>query len=103
LATPPHFRPMHLAAAVERGCHVFMEKPVAVDPVGIRSVLASGEVAAAKGLAIVAGTQRRHEKSYLEAMRRIQDGAIGRIVAARCSWNQGGLWMHHRKPEWSDM
>ena len=61
LATSPHFRPMHLKAAVEAGKHVFMEKPVAVDPVGIRSVLASSELAKQKGLAIVAGTQRRHD------------------------------------------
>jgi predicted dehydrogenase len=103
LATPPHFRPIHLAAAVAAGKHVFAEKPVAVDPVGIRTVLAAGDAARAKGLSIVAGTQRRHERSYVEAMRRVHDGAIGRIVAARCSWNQGGLWVHPRAPEWSDM
>jgi len=103
LATPPHFRPMHLAAAVEAGKHVFIEKPVAVDPTGIRSVLASAELADKKGLCVVAGTQRRHERSYLAAMERIRGGSIGRIVSARCSWNQGGLWMNERKPEWSDM
>jgi myo-inositol 2-dehydrogenase/D-chiro-inositol 1-dehydrogenase len=62
LATPPHFRPQHLAAAVDAGKHVFMEKPVAVDAAGCRSVMASGEKARQKGLSIVAGTQRRHEK-----------------------------------------
>ncbi len=103
LATPPHFRPMHLAAAVERGCHVFMEKPVATDPAGVRSVLASARVAQEKKLSIVTGTQRRHERCYLEAMKRLQDGAIGRVVSARCYWNQGGLWMHKRQPAWSDM
>lgn len=103
LATPPHFRPIHLNAAVERGKHAFIEKPVAVDPVGVRSVIASGETAAEKGLSIVAGTQRRHEKCYLEAMQRIRDGAIGRIVSASCYWMQGGLWMNPRKPEWTDM
>jgi predicted dehydrogenase len=103
LATPPHFRPMHLAEAVAHGKHVFMEKPVAVDPAGIRSVLASAEVAKQKRLAIVAGTQRRHETSYLETMLRVADGAIGRIISASCYWNQGGLWMNPRKAEWSDM
>ena len=39
LCTPPHFRPMHLKAAVEAGKHVFAEKPVAVDAPGVRSVL----------------------------------------------------------------
>ncbi|MCC6661061.1 MAG: Gfo/Idh/MocA family oxidoreductase [Phycisphaerales bacterium] len=103
LATPPHFRPIHLAAAVDAGKHVFAEKPVAVDPAGVRAVIASGEAAKSKGLSIVAGTQRRHERSYTEAMQRVHDGAIGRVVAARCSWNQGGLWMHERAPEWTDM
>src|SRR5512144_2911361 len=79
-AAPPGFRPIHLRAIVEAGKHVFMEKPVAVDPVGVRSVIASSELAAKKGLAIVAGTQRRHQTSYLELMRRIHEGAIGEIV-----------------------
>lgn len=90
LACPPHFRPRHLAAAVEAGKHVFMEKPVAVDPVGIRSVLASSEQAERKGLAIVAGTQRRHHAGYLELMNRIHNGDIGEIVAAQGYWNDGG-------------
>ncbi len=103
LASPPHFRPMHLAAAVGAGCHVFTEKPVAVDGPGVRSVFESHEVAESKGLCIVAGTQRRYETSYLQAMARIKAGAIGRIVSASCYWNQGGLWVHERRPEWSDM
>lgn len=103
LATPPGFRPAHLAAAVDKGCHVFMEKPVAVDAIGVRSVIDSARKAQDKKLSIVSGTQRRHEKSYLEAMKRVQDGDIGKIVSARCYWNQGGLWMHARRPEWSDM
>ncbi|MFO0833082.1 MAG: Gfo/Idh/MocA family oxidoreductase [Phycisphaerales bacterium] len=103
LATAPHFRPIHLAEAVANGRHVFMEKPCGVDPSGIRSVLASADVADQKKLCIVAGTQRRHESCYLEAMKRVHAGDLGRIVTARCYWNQGGLWMHPRQPEWSDM
>jgi predicted dehydrogenase len=80
-----------------------MEKPVAVDPPGVRSVLASSELAQGKGLAIVAGTQRRHERSYHEAMEQVRSGAIGRIVSANCSWNMGGLWVKERQPQWSDM
>ena len=102
-ATPPAFRPIHLAAAIEAGKHVFMEKPVAVDPAGIRSVLASAEAAKANNLAIVSGTQRRHEAPYVEAMKRIHDGAIGEVVAAQVFWNQGGLWNREREPGWTDM
>jgi myo-inositol 2-dehydrogenase / D-chiro-inositol 1-dehydrogenase len=103
IATPPAFRPQHVAAAVAAGKHIFMEKPVAVDPAGVRSVIASSELAAKKGLAIVAGTQRRHQAGYLETIARIRDGAIGHVVSGQVYWNQGGLWMHPRKPEWSDM
>ncbi|HNT32013.1 MAG TPA: Gfo/Idh/MocA family oxidoreductase [Candidatus Aminicenantes bacterium] len=102
-AAPPGFRPIHLKAAVEAGKHVFMEKPVAVDPAGVRSVIASSEAAAAKGLAVVAGTQRRHQKSYLELMRRIRDGQIGEIVGAQCYWNQGDLWVKLPEPGMSEM
>lgn len=107
LATPPHFRPIHLKAAIEAGKHVFMEKPVAVDPVGIRSVLASSELAKTKGLAIVAGTQRRHDPKYIEVMKRVHDGDIGALVAGQCYWVQGWVrqWGFYteRKPSWSDM
>ncbi len=103
LATPPHFRPEHLAAAVEAGKHVFMEKPVAVDPVGVRWVIESSEAAAQKGLAIVAGTQRRHQEHYLEVMKRIHNGDIGELVSGQCYWNQDGLWVKKKRPEWSDM
>jgi predicted dehydrogenase len=103
LATPPGFRPQHLKAAVAAGKHIFTEKPVAVDGPGIRSCLAAYEEAKAKGLYIGAGTQRHHQTGYLETLKQIHDGAIGQIVAARCYWNQGGIWKKDRQPGWSDM
>jgi predicted dehydrogenase len=103
LATPPHFRPAHFEAAVAAGRHVFFEKPVAVDGPGVRSVLAATEEAEQKNLAVVCGLQRHHQSGYLETMKRVHAGVIGDIVAARCYWNMGGLWMNERKPEWSDM
>ncbi len=103
LATPPGFRPVHLKAAIEAGKHVFMEKPVAVDGPGIKSVFDSADLAEKKGLAIVTGTQRRHDLAYTEAMKRIHDGQMGDVVACYAYWNQGGLWMHPRQPSWSDM
>lgn len=102
LATPPGFRPAHFAAAVDAGKHVFMEKPVAVDPVGARAVIDAARRAEARKLNVVAGTQRRHEACYIQAMNRILDGDIGDVVSASVFWNQGGLWMHRRKPDWSD-
>lgn len=103
LATPPHFRPQHFAAAVAAGKHVFMEKPVAVDPMGIKLVIETAGQAKTKNLCVVTGTQRRHQKQYVEIYRRVAGGAIGDIVAARCYWNQGQLWYKDRQPKWSDM
>lgn len=103
LATPPGFRPDHLTAAVDAGLHVFMEKPVAVDPVGVRKVIAAAKKAKAQSTGIVAGTQRRHQASYIETMKRIHDGAIGELVGGQCYWNQGGLWFKEHKPEWTDL
>jgi len=102
LATPPGFRPVHLAAAIAAGKHVFTEKPVAVDPAGVRSVMATADAARAKNLAIVAGTQRRHDPGYREVMKRIHDRAIGDLVGGQVYWNQGGLWKADRQPSWSD-
>jgi len=103
LATPPGFRPIHFEAAIQAGKHVFTEKPVAVDPVGIRKFMAAGELAKQKGLAVVAGTQRRHDPGYQELIKRVQDGQIGEIISARAYWNGGELWKYERKPGWSDM
>jgi predicted dehydrogenase len=103
MAAPPGFRPIHLKAVVEGGKHVFMEKPVAVDPVGIRSVIASSALAQQKGLSIVAGTQRRHQARYLELMKRIKAGAIGDLVGGQCYWNMGDLWVKKREAGMSDM
>ncbi|HBL74451.1 MAG: hypothetical protein A2W90_20220 [Bacteroidetes bacterium GWF2_42_66] len=104
LATPPKFRPEHLDAAVKARKHVFMEKPVAVDPVGARSVLASGKMAESLGLVLVAGTQRRHERSYIELLKQVkQNDAIGEIISANAYWNGGKLWHRNPTAEWSEM
>jgi myo-inositol 2-dehydrogenase / D-chiro-inositol 1-dehydrogenase len=103
LATPPGFRPSHLQAAVAAGKHIFTEKPVGTDAPGIGKVLAAYEEAEKKNLCIVAGTQRRHQAGYIETIKRVHDGAIGDIVAARCYWNQGRLWVHPRQSAWNDL
>jgi predicted dehydrogenase len=103
LATPPHFRPQHFKAAIAAGKHVFFEKPVAVDGAGVRTVLEVTEIARKQNLAVGCGLQRHHQFGYLDTLKRVHDGAIGEIVAARAYWNQGGLWMNARKAEWSDM
>ena len=103
LATPPHFRPEHFAAAVEARKNVFMEKPVAVDPVGARSVIASSKKAEALGLVVGTGTQRRHQRDYVATFKKIYEGAIGEVVSANCYWNMNQLWYRTHKKEWSEM
>lgn len=101
--TPPHFRPEHFAAAVAAGKHSFLEKPVAVDPVGVRSVLATAEQAAAKGLSVMTGTQLRRMRPRVETRNRVIDGMIGDVLAVRTFRNQGALWYRLRQDGWSDM
>ena len=103
LAQPPGFRPPHFAAAVEAGKHIFFEKPVAVDPVGVRKVIEFGERAKEKKLGIIPGTQTRHTPRAKETVQRIHDGQIGEIVSGRIMFNTGYLWEYPRRDGMSDM
>jgi predicted dehydrogenase len=105
LATPPHFRPAHVMAAVKAGKHVFAEKPGAVDPVGVRLLIEAGELAKQKGISIVVGTQQRRLPQYLEIMKRIRNGEMGEIVGGQAYWlwNNANWHFEKRHAEWSDM
>lgn len=103
LATPPGFRPEHFRYAVEKGKHSFLEKPILVDPAGYRTVIAASKQADAKKLCVVTGTQRRHQRSYVESFKQIQAGVIGEITGGNVYWNQSMLWYRERNKEWSDM
>ncbi|MCF7848628.1 MAG: Gfo/Idh/MocA family oxidoreductase [Kiritimatiellales bacterium] len=89
ITSPVTFHPLHLEATINAGKNAFMEKPAAVDPVGARRVIAAGELARQKGLAVGVGTQRRHQATYLNNHRQVADGAIGRIVSGRIWWLGG--------------
>lgn len=103
LATPPGFRPIHFEEAINQGKHVFMEKPVATDPAGIKKVLDAAAVAKSKKLNVVVGLQRHYQNSYRELYKRCQDGMIGDIISMQVWWNQGALWVKPRKPEYTEM
>ena len=103
LATPPAFRPVHFQYATQKGKHSFMEKPIAVDAKGYRTIMASAKQAQAKNLSVVTGTQRHHERRYVEANKQIQAGLIGEITGGNVYWNQSMLWYRNRQKEWSDM
>ena len=103
LVTPPVFRPIHFKAAVAAGKHVFMEKPLAVDPVGARSILATAKQAEAQGLCVITGTQRHHQRIYTEAYKQVQSGLIGEIVGGNIYRNQSQLWFKSKEKNWTDM
>jgi myo-inositol 2-dehydrogenase/D-chiro-inositol 1-dehydrogenase len=103
LATPPYFRPEHLAAAVAARKNIFSEKPVCVDPVGARSVMATALKAKEMDLTIVTGTQRRHQRDYVATRQQVLGGAIGEIVGANAYWNQSKLWHIDYNKDWTEM
>lgn len=103
VATPPVFRPSHFQYATEKGVHSFLEKPIAVDAKGYRQIMATAKQAEAKGLSVVTGTQRHHQRPYVESFKRIQEGMIGEITGGNVYWNQGMLWYRERQQGWSDM
>ena len=90
LATPPGFRPIHFKAAIEANKHVFMEKPVATDGPGVRSVLESAAMAKSRNLNVVVGLQRRYQNIYTEWVDRIHAGMIGDVILGRVYWNDAG-------------
>lgn len=103
LATTPHFRPLHMRAAVEAGKHLFVEKPVAIDAPGVRSVLESARIAREKKLNVVSGLCYRYMTEKKAVIERVHAGDIGEIVAMQTTYNTGSLWHRGRKPEWTDM
>lgn len=103
LTAPPHFRPMHLKYAVEQGKHSFVEKPIAVDALGVKDVMETCAKAKEKKLSLVSGLCWRYDPGVQATIQQIQDGVIGDIVSIESSYNTGTLWHRGDKPEWSRM
>jgi predicted dehydrogenase len=103
LCGPPGFRPRQFEAAVKAGKHVFMEKPVATDAPGIRKIMAANAEAKKKGLAVAVGHHLRHEIKHKEAVPRIQDGILGKILFLRIYFNSSGVWNRPRQPGQTEM
>ena len=101
LTTPPGFRPIHFEEAVKQGKHIFMEKPVATDPEGIKRVLVAAEEAKTKKLNVVVGLQRHYQNSYRELFKR--KDMIGDITSAQAWWNNDGVWVKPRKEGQTEM
>jgi predicted dehydrogenase len=104
LGTPPGYRPTHFEAAIDAGKHVFCEKPIATDPVGVRRFMAAAKKAEQLKLTVVSGAQRHAASEYIETVQKIQDGAIGEVVALYSQYLSGPVWHEKdRQPQWGDM
>ena len=103
LTTPPGFRPKHFEYAVSQGKHVFMEKPLATSPEGVRTVLEAAKIAKANKLNVVVGLQRHYQRNYRETYKLLQQGEIGKIVSGQVYWDSSGVWVNPRKPDQTEM
>jgi myo-inositol 2-dehydrogenase / D-chiro-inositol 1-dehydrogenase len=103
LATPPGFRPMQIERAIEKGVHVFAEKPVAVDAPGIRRVEAACKLAKQKGLSVVSGLCYRYHAGRRAIVQKLQDGAVGEILTMQGNYMTGELWFRNVEPQWNDL
>lgn len=105
LATPPGFRPIHFEAAVEAKKHIFCEKPFGTDPVGVRRFMDAAKKSEQLKLTVVSGAQRRFSTDYVPTVKKIQDGAIGDVVALYAYWQDGPVIQQPegRKPQWGDV
>ncbi len=105
LATPPGYRPMHFEAAVAARKHVFCEKPFGTDPVGVRRFMAAAKKSEELKLTVMSGAQRRHDTNYMETIKKIQDGAIGDVLATYAYWVGRPVIQQKagRDPKWGDM
>ena len=102
LTTPLNFRPIHTMAAVKAGKHVFAEKGVAVDAPGVRLMIEASRLAADKALTVVCGTQRRHQRGYLQVKKALDDGIISPILGGEVYWNSRVPWVRERTSEMSN-
>ena len=91
IESPPYFHPEQAAAAVDAGRHVFLAKPIAVDVPGCQGIAESGKKATAKNLCFLVDFQTRADDMYREAVKRVHNGDIGRIVSGEATYQTGRL------------
>jgi myo-inositol 2-dehydrogenase / D-chiro-inositol 1-dehydrogenase len=103
VANAAKFHPLHLKTAIDRGKHVFLEKPHAIDPAGLKTVRAACELARSKGLCVVSGLQSRYHPAYEETMQRVHNGAIGDIVAVQETWLREPYVLYPRRPKMTEI
>jgi len=103
IASPTLWHPEHVKYAIDKGKHVFCEKPACIDAVGYRIFMQAVKQAKAGGLCIITGTQRHHHRGYVESYKKVQEGYIGRITGGTLWWNQGHFGFRRRVAGETDM
>jgi len=97
IANAAKFHPLHSMTAIKAGKHVFVEKPHGIDPAGVKLMQQAADLAKQKGLCIVSGLHSRYHTGYAETVQRIQDGAIGDVVAIEENFLRGPYGVIERK------
>jgi myo-inositol 2-dehydrogenase / D-chiro-inositol 1-dehydrogenase len=103
IANAAKFHPFHATAALDAGKHVFLEKPHAIDPAGVKMLRGAIDTARRKGLCLVSGLQSRYHPGYRETMQRVHDGAIGDIVTIQETWLRAPYVVRDRLPGQSEV
>jgi myo-inositol 2-dehydrogenase / D-chiro-inositol 1-dehydrogenase len=95
IETPPYFHPEQAAAAVDKGIHVYLAKPLAVDVPGCHLIAECAKKASAKKLGFLVDFQTRAHPAFIEALRRVHDGAIGEPVFGEATYHAESPWEEH--------
>jgi predicted dehydrogenase len=103
IACASRFHPIYLKAAVAAGKHVFVEKPHAIDPAGVRMVREACDEARRKNLAVLSGLCWRYDKPVQETMKRVLDGAIGEIVAIQETYMRSAYRLVPRQQDQTEL
>jgi myo-inositol 2-dehydrogenase/D-chiro-inositol 1-dehydrogenase len=85
IATPAYYHPEHLEPAVAAGKHVYLEKPIAIDVPGVKKVQALAARATGK-LSLDVGFQIRECPMFVDLVRRIHAGALGKIICGEAHY-----------------
>jgi myo-inositol 2-dehydrogenase/D-chiro-inositol 1-dehydrogenase len=103
IANAAKFHPLHSMTAIKAGKHVFVEKPHGIDPAGLKLMQQAADLAKQKGLCIVSGLHSRYHTGYAETVQRIQDGAIGDVVAIEENFLRPPYVIIERQPGLSEL
>jgi predicted dehydrogenase len=92
IESPPFYHPEQAAAAVEAGKHVYVAKPIAVDVPGCLTHAEAGKKATEKKLVYLVDFQTRANGFYREAIKRVHNGDIGKIISGEAVYYTGATW-----------